>query len=181
MQANWYILYTKEGWEKDVYYTLTRKKIAAFLPLTGENKSFLNSKNNSAQPLIKGYVFVNVEIEKIDSLKKIPGIINVVYWLDKPLQVKDKEVASLISFTQQTKMLKAEKVPVDLNCSSTIISLDNVGGINDPYQMVKFIMPFIGYAFIGEGVVGKVKTIVKDGAEKLSVRRIFMKETSIAP
>jgi transcription antitermination factor NusG len=53
------------------------------------------------EPLFKGYVFVKLEDTKKWDVKKIPGILNFVYWLGKPAQIRDEEIDTIRRFLNE--------------------------------------------------------------------------------
>jgi transcription antitermination factor NusG len=162
---NWYVLYTKEGWEKDVYHTVIKKKIAAFLPLTGEVAA---TRSTNAQPLFKSYVFVKTGREQIDKVKSIAGVINLLHWLDMPLTIAESEIQKLREFVNRFKAKKVERVAVNINSASAIIACSSKGTDRDDAldNFVKLTLPFLGCYILAEGVPGNVRTIMQEKAKR---------------
>ena len=60
------------------------------------------------EPVFKGYVFVRLEDEKKWEVKNIPGILNFVYWLGKPAQIRDEEIDVIRKFLNEFNDVQVE-------------------------------------------------------------------------
>ena len=98
MEKQWYILYTKSRYERKVSENLTRNKIENFLPLNRIVTDNVVSKKIIDEPLFKCYVFIKVFKHQLDHLRKMPGVVNTVYWLGEPIIVDDIEINILRNF-----------------------------------------------------------------------------------
>ncbi len=60
------------------------------------------------EPVFKGYVFVRIEDEKKWEVKNISGILNFVYWLGKPAQIRDEEINVIRKFLNEFSDVQVE-------------------------------------------------------------------------
>lgn len=60
------------------------------------------------EPVFKGYVFVRLEEEKKWEVKNVPGILNFVYWLGKPAQIRDEEIDVIRKFLNEFTDVQVE-------------------------------------------------------------------------
>ena len=60
------------------------------------------------EPVFKGYVFVRLEDEKKWQVKNISGILNFVYWLGKPAQIRDEEIDVIRKFLNEFNDVQVE-------------------------------------------------------------------------
>jgi transcription antitermination factor NusG len=98
----WYAVYTKPRWEKKVANLLTQKKIVNYCPVQTVIKVWTDRKKKIEQPLLPSYVFVKASTEEEkEEIRRVDGIVNFVYWLNKPAVIKDVEIKRLIEFTEK--------------------------------------------------------------------------------
>lgn len=161
MDSSWHILYTKEGWENDVYKTLMNKKIIAFLPLYNTIKQRSLKKKNKVQVLFKSFVFVQHNISDLSIIKRIPGVINLIHWLDKPVKIADFEMNKLQRFLSSHIVRRVEAIDVSMESSSIIQGQEisnstKKGGI---INFIRFEIPFLGYCITAEPANAYVRTV----------------------
>lgn len=101
VQKTWYAVYTKPRWEKKVASLLLDNGIEHYCPINKVVKQWSDRKKVVHEPLFKGYVFVKLEEAKKWEVKKIPGILNLVYWLGKPAQIRDEEIDIIRRFLNE--------------------------------------------------------------------------------
>jgi transcription antitermination factor NusG len=105
----WLAVYTRPRAEKKVSELLTRRKIENYCPINKVMKQWSDRKKVICEPLFSSYVFVRVPEYAITSLKQIPGIINVVYWLGKPAVIRDSEIEVIKRFLCEYVNIRLEK------------------------------------------------------------------------
>ena len=91
----WYVLYTKPRQEKKVTEALLKTGINAYCPLVTMVKQWSDRKKKVQEPLLKSYVFVNVEEGKREEVFQVNGIVRYLFWLGKPAVVRDEEIQAL--------------------------------------------------------------------------------------
>lgn len=155
MQKNWYVIYTKQGSEKKVATLLDKKKIEKFFPVNilKHNKPILKRREHCT-PLFCSYVFVNITETDIPRLKKIEGVLGLIFWKGKPAVVPTQEIEAIREFISDYPTIHLEKTMVNPE--------ESVRVVNGPqYAMegnlltiktssVKIKLPSIGYTLIAE-------------------------------
>ena len=91
----WYVLYTKSRQEKKVTEGLNLLGINAYCPVVTTMKQWSDRKKKVEEPLIKSYVFVNLEESNRDIVFEVPGVVRYLFWLGKPAVVRDVEIEAL--------------------------------------------------------------------------------------
>lgn len=75
--------------------------IENYCPINKVTRQWSDRKKVVLEPVFKGYVFVKIEDEKKWEVKKVPGILNFVYWLGKPAQIRDEEINVIRKFLNE--------------------------------------------------------------------------------
>jgi transcription antitermination factor NusG len=94
-KANWYVAYTKPRCELKVTQLLTRKHIKNYCPLHFTEKSLFDAKTIILTPLFNSYVFVYIHEHELSMILNIPGVINCLYWLNRPATIAENEKVSI--------------------------------------------------------------------------------------
>ena len=93
----WYVLYTKSRQEKKVTESLNLLGVNAYCPVVTTMKQWSDRKKKVEEPLIKSYVFVNLEESNRDIVFEVSGVVRYLFWLGKPAVVRDVEIEALQS------------------------------------------------------------------------------------
>lgn len=167
-EKKWYAVYTKSHCEKKVADLLRRKGIENYCP---QNK-ILNQGTDRRKiihaPLFSSYVFVRISIDELSNVRQTNGIINFIFWLNKPAIIRDKEIENIKRFLGEHGFVKLEKVDVHfndvvrINTAPLIEQEGNVVSINS--KTVKVILPSLGYALSAEVDSANVKLIKENHA-----------------
>ena len=154
MQEKWYAVYTKPRCEKKIAETLTRKKIENYCPLNRVERYWSGSKKLIQEPLFTNYIFVRGTELQHTELKKIYGIVNLVYWLGKPVVITDLEIETIRRFLKNYINVVIEKTAIEVDYSErkpesasmererTVITVKN--------KKVSVILSSIGYLIAAE-------------------------------
>ena len=152
MNKNWYAVYTKPKCETKVSSLLTKKRIDNYCPLNKQSTN-INSENSkfSLNPLFPSFVFVFISPDKIEYIKQQNDIINFVYWLGQPVQLKGIEIESIQEFVTGHNNIYIEKSEVSINKMIRVVSKqpmvstseDNVIVMN--HTIVKLTLPSLGF------------------------------------
>lgn len=110
-QKNWYALYTKPRWEKKVHELLLQKGWQSYCPLNKVRKKWSDRYKVVEEPLFKSYVFVRVTDEDRADVRFVDGVVNFVYWLGKPAQVKEVEIERIKRFLNEFEDVEVEQLP----------------------------------------------------------------------
>jgi transcription antitermination factor NusG len=159
----WFAVYTRPRSEKKVTEHLTRKKIDNYCPVNKVIKQWSDRKKVIYEPLFSSYVFVRVSEFGITSLKQIPGIINVVYWLGKPAVIRDSEIEVIKRFLCEHINIKLEKKAMAINDQIEVLGgpLMELEGkvLSIGNNTVKVALPSLGYMMFAELETSNVKVI----------------------
>jgi transcription antitermination factor NusG len=114
-EKKWYVVYTKPRWEKKIALLLTDKEIEHYCPLNKITKQWSDRKRIVLEPLFKGYIFVKRSSADKWDIKKIPGILNYVFWLGKPAVVKESEINIIKKFLHEFNDVEVTNAEVTLH------------------------------------------------------------------
>ena len=153
-KKKWYALYTRPRWEKKVADLLEKKKVEVYCPLNKVRKQWADRRKVVLEPLFASYVFVYVSEQEHLSIKQTDGVVNFVYWLNKPAVIRNEEIDTIKKFLNEYDHVSVEKTQVNLN--------DRVRIINGPLMMwegnvveirtntVKITLPSLGQTLVAE-------------------------------
>jgi transcription antitermination factor NusG len=147
----WYIAYTRPGQEKKVTENLSRKKIECYCPLNSTtHQPFYRKK--LPEILFCSYSFVRICETQIPELRKINGVINLVFWLDKPFIVPDEEINTIREFLNEYKNVTVEKIDVEdrVRFSTNHVSEIKNGRIYSTNNTARALLPTLGYLMSAE-------------------------------
>ena|SRR6185312_14755425 len=154
MQKNWYIIYTKVKREKKVALTFTKKRIENFIPLNSKLITSGRRRKLVQQPLFASCLFVKVQEHEIEKIKRIEGVVNLLYWKQKPAIVSKEEIEVMKEFTSDYQDLILEKIAVDINTMAKIMdgSKCSIEGnvLTVKNTIVKVSLPSIGYTMVAK-------------------------------
>jgi len=167
IEPKWYAVYTRPRWEKKVAEILTDKKIENYCPLNKVIRQWSDRKKIVFEPLFTSYVFVKTTQQQHTEIRKINGIINFVYWLNKPAIIRDEEIVNIKDFLNNHVNVHLQKTPVNINDPVRVIKgplMDYEGNvIAIKNKTVKISLPSLGYMMIAEVEKTNIKVISNDG------------------
>ena len=169
----WYIVYTKPGSEKKVSDILTRKKIENYCPVNSEAKKNRDARKVKEAPLFNCYVFVKTTDLQHEELKKIIGVVNLVYWLGKPVSVKNVEIKTIILFLNNYTNITVEKTEIKNNHRISMVD-GQIVGQEAPLITIKnkkayVILPSVGYIMTAEVERPNVRVISSESISNRSI------------
>jgi transcription antitermination factor NusG len=142
---------------------LEKKKVEVYCPLNKVQKQWADRKKIILEPLFTSYVFVHVTEQEHISIKQTDGVVNFVYWLNKPAVIRHEEIDTIKKFINEYDYVSVEKTQVNLN--------DRVRIINGPLMMwegnvveirtntVKITLPSLGRTLVAEIRKDNLETI----------------------
>jgi transcription antitermination factor NusG len=92
---HWYALYTKPRWEKKVHELMLRRGMESYCPLNKVRKKWSDRYKMVEEPLFKSYVFVRITDDEKSNVRLVDGVVNFVYWLGKPAQVREEDILKI--------------------------------------------------------------------------------------
>jgi transcription antitermination factor NusG len=149
MERNWYVICTLPNRERKVSTLLTKKGIENFCPVTSCEKKLSASKSISTEgPLFKSYIFVNIDATEIQAVKKMPYVVNTLYWQSKPAVINQDEINAVKMMTENYTCIKIERTGVKANERISIVE-KNITGYNNKtvtiqHQGVLVKLPTLG-------------------------------------
>ena len=149
--AKWHIVFTKAGCEKKVVNNFNKKQIEHYCPLN----TFQSSDNRSKtyqEPLLKSYVFVRIAESQVEQVLKTSGVLNFIYWLNKPAIIKEMEIETIRFFLHQYQSLQIEKTAVNVHENVKSIrgsSITKAGNVTEMlHNSIKATLPSLGVVLI---------------------------------
>lgn len=88
----WLVLYTKPHLELKVAQQLIALGITAYCPTYKLVKQYSDRKKKVEKPLLRSYVFVQLEEKDRARVFGVPGVVRYLFWLGKPAVVLEKEI-----------------------------------------------------------------------------------------
>ena len=159
----WVAVYTYPRCEKKVAASLTRNNIENYCPLNTTVKKWSDRKKVVAQPLFTSYVFVKITEKEQLTLKKTDGVVNLVYWLNKPAVIPDHEIDAIKAFLAVHTNVTLQKAPINISDKVRVLSgplFEKEGEVLFvKNRTVKIALPSMGYLMLAEVEVGNVEII----------------------
>lgn len=163
MTPKWYALYTKPRWEKKVNQLLADKGIESYCPLNKVRRKWSDRMKTVEEPLFKSYVFVRISDEERTPVRMTDGVINFVYWDNKPAIIKDKEILTIRKFLNDYENVQAEKVDVKLDSEVRVTAgplMDKEGKVLEvKHKVVKILIESLGYVLTAYVEKTKIETL----------------------
>ena len=150
MTKKWYAVYTKPRCEKKVTALLIKRKIESYCPMIG----IMKQKKIIYKPLFSSYIFVHASDEQLKTIRQTQGVINFLYWLDKPVVIKSDEIEAIKQFVHDHENIQLEKIDKNMNDRRPVVgkSLITIEERMVPVKnkMVKILHTSLGFSIIAE-------------------------------
>ena len=91
----WYPVCTMPRAEKKAYQALINKGLQVYLPLHRQQKQWSDRKKWVEEPLIKSYLFVNINEHEKTEVLMTKGISRFIYFSDKIASMPDRQINDL--------------------------------------------------------------------------------------
>jgi len=162
-EKKWYAVYTKSRCEKKVAQLLGKKGIEHYCPLNKTMKQWSDRKKIILEPLFTSYVFVRIASEEQLVIRQTDGILNFVYWLNRPAVIRTEEIDVIKQFLNEHSSVKLEKVAINVNDRVRVVGgpfMEQEGQVvSIKNKSVKVMLPSLGYLMYVELEAAKVKII----------------------
>lgn len=159
----WYAVYTNPRSEKKVVELLNKKGFENYCPLHKLYKQWSDRKKIILVPLFTSYVFVRIDSRELALIRQIHGVVNFVYWLNRPAIIRNEEIEIIKKFLNDYNLIRLEKVAIQMNDVVKIISgafMEHEGHVvSIKNKTVKVILPSLGYWMHAEIEIANVKVI----------------------
>jgi len=100
----WYVIYTKPRAEAKVAESLKKLGITVYCPMITEVHRWSDRKKKVSLPLFKSYVFVQLLPKDRNQVFAVPGVVNYLFWLGKPAQVREQEIQTIKKWNEDEKV-----------------------------------------------------------------------------
>jgi transcription antitermination factor NusG len=154
MKKNWYVIYSKPQLEKKIVAACNKKKVENYFPLKRVNRDSSKKGRDIYEPLFISMIFINATDEEVNDVRKMDGVLSIMYWQDRPAVINPDEVAAIKEFTSLYENLRVEQSVVNLqqkvtNVSTAVKSAEgNVYSIN--CKIIKMNLPSLGFTLVAE-------------------------------
>ncbi len=161
----WYAVYTRPKAEKKVADALSKKKIENFSPINKVVRQWSDRKKIIYEPLFTSYVFVKITDQELSNIKQTDGVINLVYWLNKPAIIRDSEIEAVKRFLNENENVKLEKTSISIDDNVRILGgplMEYEGQVlSTKNKTLKIFLPSMGYLMYAEIESTNVEVIAK--------------------
>jgi transcription antitermination factor NusG len=141
MNPQWYVLYTRHGWETKVAGRLTDQQLDHYCPLTRLERP--GRRKHTTGALFPSWVFVKADSTQLPAIRQLKGVVNLVYWLGKPATIPGNEMMAMMDFVNSHTDIIMDKPGVSLNHApqqSVPLSIASL----DQYQLETLLIPSLG-------------------------------------
>ncbi len=146
---HWYLVYTSPLRAKKVAALLFKKNIEHYLPMKKVKSLYPGPLKITYEPMFPSYVFVHVAPDEHSRIKKLDEVINLVYWLEKPLIIQSEEIDTMRKFLSLYSDVILEKVPVRTNGIVSFLDTHLAQGDEMVLEVIngfaKVHLPSLGY------------------------------------
>lgn len=96
----WTAFYTRPRNEKKVSERLSDQGFKIFCPTRTVMKKWSDRKKKVKEPVFTSYIFANVSELERQNILKDQGIVSSVFWLGKPVVIRDFEIRAIKEFLE---------------------------------------------------------------------------------
>jgi transcription antitermination factor NusG len=164
--AKWFALYTRPRWEKKVADLLSAKDIENYCPVNRISRQWSDRKKLVSVPLFTGYVFVRIEEKNQLTVRSTAGVINFVYWLNKPAVIREEEIVLIKRFLNEYENVQLEKVAIQNNdtvrvTGGALMGLEGMV-LSASRNVVRVLLPSLGFMMMAEVSVSNVELVQRN-------------------
>lgn len=148
MNKNWFAVYTKSKCESKVSSLLSKKKIENYCPHNKINNG--ENEKSTLSPLFPSLVFVYTTPDQLEYIKQLNDIINFVYWIGRPVQLKGIEIEIIQEFVAVYNNVYIEKSEVSLNKMVRVVTKQPMISTEEDVivmnrTIIKLTLPTLGF------------------------------------
>lgn len=160
---NWYAVSTRPRCEKKVAENFTKKNIESYCPLNRVIRKWSDRRKVVFEPLFTTYVFVKATASEIATLRQTDGVVSLVYWMNKPAVIPDREIEAIRVFLQEHYNVTLQKTSININDRVRVTGgplIAHEGQIMSvKTRTVKVSLPSLGYMMNAEVATADVEVI----------------------
>lgn len=106
-ERKWLVIYTRARWEKKIEKDLQMAGITAYCPVRKVKNQWADRLKEVELPLFSSYVFVKINGKEELKVRTTTGVINFVYYMGKPAQVREVVIEDIRSYLELFPDLEA--------------------------------------------------------------------------
>jgi len=122
-----------------------------------------DKKKDTYEPIFTSYVFVHATETECTTIRQTDGIINFVYWLDKPVVINDTEIEAIQEFVEDHQTVALERIKVNIQDKVKVIKGTFMkwegSAIETNTRKAKLMLPSFGYAITAEIEKENIETL----------------------
>jgi len=153
-QLQWNIVYTQPDREKKVAELLVKKGLKAYCPLNNLQIKYGKKKKVTGEPVFCSYVFVCMDESQKSTVLQTRGVVNFVYWLNKPVVIENEEIAAINFFLQDYPSVTLEKIAINPEEKARLVNepvMVRKGNVMEVMNdLSKVLLPTLGYAMMSD-------------------------------
>ncbi len=154
MNKNWYIIYSKPQFEKKIVAACNKKKIENYFPLKQVNKHSTKKERGIYEPLFLSLIFVKTTLEEMNEIRRIDGVVSMMFWQDRLATVKEEEIDAIKEFTRIYGNIQVEPSVVNTDdvVRNVTVPIKSVDGkvYSISCKTVKVNLPSLGFLLSAE-------------------------------
>jgi transcription antitermination factor NusG len=166
MSPQWHVLYTRHQWEMKVANRLADKMLEHYCPMNMVEKP--GRRKIVSEVLFSSWVFVRATESELPALCQMNGVVNMVYWLGKPVVVPEKEIAGITQFVNEHKNIRLDRSVV---CNTTMIRTIQSF---DQYDLETLSIPSLGIALSALVKLPQLELVQDEVAFNYGLRYAFL-------
>jgi len=149
LPARWLAVYIRPKYERKIIQKLNDKQVEHYCPFTKVVRQWSDRKKVIEVPLFSCYIFVKITDKEMLKVREIDGVINFVYWLQKPAVIKDEEINIIKMFLREYDDVSIEKKHFSKNDTVRITGgplLFQEGVVKEVFNRTVVVdLPSLGY------------------------------------
>lgn len=108
----WTAFYTKPRNEKKSAQRLSSKGFEVYCPTTTVVKQWSDRKKKVKEPVFSSYIFARVDETERQAIITDPSIVSSVFWLRKPVQIREVEIQAIKDFLNDFAQVKSVNLDI---------------------------------------------------------------------
>lgn len=124
-ERKWFVVYTRPRWEKKIEKELQMAGITAYCPVRKVKNQWADRVKEVELPLFSSYVFVKINAKEDLKVRTTTGVMNFVYYMGKPAQIRDVVIDEIKCFLELFPSLEAVGLQ-QLNAGDRVIIKEGI-------------------------------------------------------
>lgn len=174
MTKSWYAVFTRTACEKKVAVQMAKRNVNYYLPFNYVVQKDADRHKLLYVPLFPSCVFVQTTEVDLINIKKLEGVISLLYWLNRPAIIKDREMTMMQQFLSEHKLVSASKILIGVKQKPGISRELMITGGEEliKWQGVRLVLPSLGYVLCAEDEFIRDETAERSEPQPLYIKSI---------